>query len=442
MRPGAAGKPRAQGGRGRLLRRLSAGTAEGGRRMSASALRVVGWFPGRRAAPPLAVSHHDAVILSARYGAGHWQAAAAVAEALQIIAPEQQPLLLDYMDLVNPALNRTIQSLYLASIRYFPVGYGWFYRTTATIPTDSTFQTVLNSLGREQLARLIEATTPRVLVSTFPTQAGVLSEMRRQGRCRVPSVTVITDNTVHSQWIHPHTDMYCVSCPEVAEALARRGVPPERIAVTGIPVRQAFSRPVDPAEVRRRRRWDPDLPVVLVMSGAFGALGGIGDACRALADMGRPLQLVVVCGRDRQLAQRLERHAAEMPLPMHVYGYVETIAEFMATAEMLITKAGGVTTAEAMAMGVPLVIFRPIPGQERANADHLRRHGAAVLARNTEELRAICDRLLADPGLRLAMRTAARTLGRPHAALDVARLALRLGGCPAPDLPAPSGAPA
>ena len=404
--------------------------------MSASPLRVVGWFP--RPAR-FTVQHHDTVILSARYGAGHWQAAAAVVEALQTLAPAVEPLLLDYMDLVNPALNRTIQSLYLASIKHFPVGYGWFYRTTATIPTDSTFQAVLNSLGREQLARLIEATTPRVLISTFPTQAGVLSDMRRQGRCRIPSATVITDNTVHSQWIHPNTDLYCVSCPEVADALAGRGIPADRVAVTGIPIRQAFSRPVDPAEVRRRHRWDPDLPIVLVMSGAFGALGGIGEACRALTGAGRPLQLVVVCGRDRQLAQRLQRRAAELPGPVHVYGYVETISEFMAAADLLVTKAGGVTTAEALAVGVPIVIFRPIPGQEQANADYLRRHGAGILARTPEELRDLCRDLFRDAGARMAMREAARRLGRPHAALEVARLALRLGGSAEP---APSGAKA
>jgi processive 1,2-diacylglycerol beta-glucosyltransferase len=381
------------------------------------------------------------VILSARYGAGHWQAAAAIRDALHASFPGHDPLLVDYMDLVNPALNRTIQSLYLASIKHFPGGYGWFYRATSTIAPDSPFQSLLNSLGREQMARLIDATTPRVLVSTFPTQAGVLSDMRRLGQCRIPTITVITDNTVHSQWIHPNTDLYCVSSAEVAGALTARGVPDHRIAVTGIPIRQAFIHPIDTAEVRRRQRWHPHLPVVLVMSGAFGALGGVGEACRTLTHMHRPLQLVVVCGRDRQLANRLQRQVRHFPYPVHVYGYVEAIADFMATAELLVTKAGGVTTAEALALGLPVVIFRPIPGQEKANADYLEDHGAGVLAHTTDELRELCDALLRDAERRASMRRAARDLGRPHAARDVARRALDMAGF-APEDPVPGVAPA
>lgn len=407
--------------------------------MSASPARVAGWLPLRRQTPLFPAQHYDVVILSARYGAGHWQAAAAVREAMQALYPGHEPLLLDYMDLVNPALNRTIQSLYLASIKHFPGGYGWFYRATSTIAPDSPFQSLLNSLGREQLAQLIQATTPRALISTFPTQAGVLSDMRRLGQCAIPSITVITDNTVHSQWVHPHTDLYCVSSPEVAESLKSRGVPLRRIAVTGIPIRQAFSRRVDAAEVRRRYRWHPELPVVLVMSGAFGALGGVGEACRALTHMGRPLQVVVVCGRDRLLAARLQRQSRHFPYPVHVFGYVEAIADFMSVSELLVTKAGGVTTAEALALGLPVVIFRPIPGQEEANADYLCEHGAAISARTTEELRAVCDRLLADNSLRAAMRRAARGLGRPHSARDVARLALHLGGLEPAEPPRQNG---
>ncbi len=380
------------------------------------------------------------VILTARYGAGHWEAAVALGQALASTYPAHNSLLLDYMELVNPALNRTIQSLYLASIKHFPEGYGWFYRATSTIAPDSPWQSLLNSLGRERLARLVQDTSPSVIISTFPTQAGVLSDMRRLHQCEVPTVTVLTDNTVHSQWVHAHTDLYCVSSEEVASELLRRGVPAERIAVTGIPIREAFRQPGDPQLVRRRYSLDPDLPIILIMSGAFGALGGVGEACRALTHMRRPVQLVVVCGRDRVLARRLQYTTQNYPYPVHVFGWVEGVADLMVAARMIVTKAGGVTTAEALALGVPMVIFRPIPGQEEANTQYLARHGAARIAEDTAELEAHCEELLVRDDLWQGMHAAALTLGRPDAARRVTELALRLGGH-APAAMGPTGVP-
>lgn len=413
--------------RGRATFRLGSALAKGGRRLTAShrvlTRRPVAWT--RRLYP---AEHTDVVVLTARYGAGHWEAAVALRQAVERVYPQHRCLVLDYMELVNPALNRTIQSLYLASIKHFPEGYGWFYRATSTISPDSPWQSLLNSLGRERLARLVQDTSPRVIISTFPTQAGVLSDMRRLRQCDVPTVTVLTDNTVHNQWVHAHTDMYCVSSDEVAAELGGRGVPAERIAVTGIPIREAFRHPAPPAQTRARYGLDPDLPIILIMSGAFGALGGVGEACRALTHMRRPVQLIVVCGRDRTLARRLQYSTQNYPYPVHVFGWVEGVADLMVAARMIVTKAGGVTTAEALALGVPMVIFRPIPGQEEANTHYLARHGAARVAQDTAELEAHCEELLVRRDLWEGMHRSALAIGRPDAAQRVAELALRLGG--------------
>ena len=370
---------------------------------------------------------HDILILSARYGEGHWQAGAAVREAL---GDAGNPLMLDYIEMANPALNRTARRVYIASIKHFPRGYGWFYRKTSALPPYSRFNNLVNGLGRERLADLIADVQPAVVVSTFPVQAGVLSELRRAGRARVPAVTVITDNTVHSQWVHPHTDLYCVSSEEVADLLLRRGVPPSRVAVTGIPLRGTFARRGDGAEIRRRYRFDPSLPIALVMSGAFGALGGVLEACRTLTHLGVPLQLVVVAGKDKQLLARLQRMGGHLPFPVHTFGYVEQIADFMSAASLLVTKAGGVTTAEALALGLPMVIYRAIPGQEEANAAYLCRHGAAISARHHGELGEACRGLLAAPARLRGMGLAAARLGRPHASADVAAMVLRMAGEP------------
>lgn len=362
----------------------------------------------------------------ASYGAGHRSAARAVAEALWAAQPDLRIETADYVDLVSPVFNRVTQSAYLLSVKYVPAGFGWFYRSTSRIPPRSRFQRYLNSLGRRRLLRLLRTTQPRVVVCTFPTQAGVISDLVRRGAVQVPTVTVITDNTVHSQWIHPFTDRYCVSAPQIAEGVAARGIPPARVHVTGIPVRPVFGRRYDRTGTLRGLGLSPHRPTILVMSGAFGMLTGVVAACRALCALPEAPQLVVVTGRDRHLAREVAAALADRPYPVRVLGFVEEIAPLMQAADLLITKAGGLTTAEALACRLPMIIFKPIPGQEKANTTFLTAQGAALAVEDADSLAAAVRRLLEEPEELSAMRTVCRRLGRPHAAAAVAKVVLEL----------------
>ncbi|ADU51784.1 Monogalactosyldiacylglycerol synthase [Thermaerobacter marianensis DSM 12885] len=365
------------------------------------------------------------LILSASYGAGHDQVAHAVRDAVLRLCPAADVPVWDFFAaFVSPWLNRAVQRLYLTSIKHWPQGYGLFYRLTGDIRPDSPFQRWLNSLGADRLLGAVTRYRPDAILCTFPTPAGVLSEWKGRGRVRVPLYTVITDHTVHSQWIHPHVDVYFVSSPEVARGVSGRGVDPARVIVTGIPIRGGFREIPDPQRAREALGLDPRLPVVLVMAGAFGALGGVPQIVATLMRVPRPLQAVVVAGRDRALAARLEALVRQSPVPMRVFGYREDVPVLMGAADLLITKAGGVTTSEALAAGLPMIIYRPIPGQEEANTAYLVAHGAALRARNAEELGTAVADLLARPERRAAMARAAWALARADAAERVARVIL------------------
>jgi processive 1,2-diacylglycerol beta-glucosyltransferase len=364
------------------------------------------------------------LILMASYGAGHRQAARAIGEALRDKRPELAIATADYVDLVSPAFNRVTQSAYVLSVKYVPAAFGWFYHGTSRIGPRSGFQRYLNSLGRRRVLRLLAERQPRVVVCTFPTQAGVISELVGRGAVRVPTVTVITDNTVHSQWIHPHTDRYCVSAEEIAAGVVARGIPPDRVHVTGIPIRPVFRRRFDRAETLRRLELDPDRPTVLVMSGAFGMLTGVVAACRTLLELPEAPQIVLVTGRDRKLADDVRSALGGRDRPLRVLGFVDEIAPLMQAAEVLVTKAGGLTTSEALASRLPMVIYKPIPGQEEANTAFLTRHGAARAVRTARQLAACVRELLAEPDRLEAMRAACERLGRPDAAAAVADVVL------------------
>jgi processive 1,2-diacylglycerol beta-glucosyltransferase len=158
-----------------------------------------------------------------------------------------------------------------------------------------------------------------------------------------------------------------------------------------------------------------DLPVLLVLSGGFG-MGPVTEILGELNKLAQPVQIVVVCGRNEDL--RRELAVLDRRHPTHVLGFVANMHELMAAADLVITKPGGLTTSEALALGKPIFVLNPIPGQEAANSDFLLEHGAAAKANRTEDLPFRLEKLLGSPKL-AEMATAAKVLGRADAARAV-----------------------
>lgn len=380
----------------------------------------------------------DILILWAYYGEGHRQASLALAKALGEAQPELVVETLDYMEAISPLFSRVTRLSYLETIKVAPFLYGYYYRATGQIATDSFLQQRINRIGCGRIFQILQKLAPRVVVSTYPTSSGAISELKRAGLLDLPLVTVITDHAVHSQWMAPETDLYLVGSQRVRRGLIRRGVPPEKIAVTGIPIDPKFNQRLDQVAMREKYGLRLDWPVILVMSGAYGVLGGVPEICRLLASFDQPVQVLVVAGRDLRLRSKVESIAARASVPMSVFGYVEEVEELMAAADFLITKAGGLTTSEALAMSLPMIIYRPIPGQEEENTRFLVHAGAAVRARNINELAQHLRRLLADGKAREEMKERAKAAARPEAAREAARIVLDLYSSRAEEREAPS----
>jgi processive 1,2-diacylglycerol beta-glucosyltransferase len=244
-----------------------------------------------------------------------------------------------------------------------------------------------------------------------------MSWLARTGHRLPPHTTVVTDFVAHSQWIMPHVDRYCVAAPEVGHELIARGIPAERILVTGVPVRRRFTAPLDRAAARQALGLSLETPVALAMAGSQGSLGRLPDVARALLELGHPVQGLMVAGRDAHLAARLR--SLTRGHPVRIFGYVQDMAPLMAAADLLVTKAGGMTVAEALAAQVPLVAFGSLPGQERRNERFASRAGIALRARSRHELVEVLERALAGPELLANLRQRMRRLGRPDAARRV-----------------------
>ena len=355
-------------------------------------------------------------ILSCNYGGGHKRVAETVAAEWESRTGGRAEIVDYFARFVHPVFDALTKFSYIQSVRHAPTLYGLFYRLTGEIRSDSLTQRFINRMGMDRLERYINAESPDAVCCVHCTPAGTMSDLRLAGRTTVPCLTVITDYVTHSQWIHPAVDRYCVPNDTVRDGLLARGIPGERIVVSGLPIERKFLRPLDRTALRRQYGLKPDVPVVLVMAGAYAMLGGILDVTRALARFARPIQVVVVCGFDQRLEDQVRARAAGSPHPFQVVGYVDTVEELMAVSDVLVTKAGGVTVSEALVKRLPMLIYRPIPGQEEGNTRFLLEHGAAVAPRTPDELVGHLERLLADPARLAAMADAAGSLGRPGAA--------------------------
>jgi processive 1,2-diacylglycerol beta-glucosyltransferase len=251
----------------------------------------------------------------------------------------------------------------------------------------------------------------------------MIAHLKRKGEFATPQFTVTTDFETHRLWVNQPCERYFTATAEGAAYLAHWGVPRDTIAVTGIPIHPAFSRPPSREQCLANHNLAGDRPIVLQLGGGFG-VGPVETIYRTLLAVDVPLEIITVAGRNEALREQLSRIAIPDRHRAHVLGFTEVIHELMAVADLVVTKPGGLTSSESLASGAAMVIVNPIPGQEARNSDFLLENGAAVKINNTATLAHKLTELLHNPNRIARLKSAARSLGRPNAAFDVARRAL------------------
>jgi processive 1,2-diacylglycerol beta-glucosyltransferase len=358
-------------------------------------------------------------ILSCNYGGGHRRVGEAIAAEWETHTGGRAEIVDYFARFVHPVFDAITKFSYIQSVRRAPAMYGMFYRATGEIRPDSFVQRTINRMGLERLDRYLRTERPDVVCCVHCTPAGTMSDLKSAGRTAVPCLTAITDYVTHSQWIHPYVERYCVPSASVRDGLVSRGVPQERIRVTGLPIERKFLRTLDREALAQRLGLVPGRPVILVMAGAYAMLGGVGDVVQVLAQFPRPLQGLVVCGLDRRMADQVRARTAGAAHPFKVFEYVDNVEELMAVSDLLITKAGAVTVTEALVRRLPMLIYRPIPGQEEGNTEYLLEHGAALAPKTPAMLHEMLTLLLADPVRLETMRRAAARLAQPGATKQV-----------------------
>ncbi|QJD86748.1 MGDG synthase family glycosyltransferase [Cohnella herbarum] len=356
-------------------------------------------------------------ILYARFGEGHWQAAS----ALQVSFAQQgntEVKLIDLLAESHPVLNEVSRYVYNKSYQVLPQVYGWVYEATKGMKSDSLFASWLHSFGTVTLQKLVEQEQPDAIIHTFPIL--VLPYVsQRMGR-KIPMFNVVTDFDLHFRWVHPDVDKYYVATEDIRKQLCDLGVDSHRVAATGIPIRPDF---LAGSGTAAHYGLSPHKPIVLMIAAANASGSETAELCRKLA-LRRETQVAVVCGRRQKLKDSLT-DLFKANRDITVLGYVDRIDELMGISACIITKPGGLTLSEAISAELPIVLYRPVPGQERNNARYLQNKGAAVICHSVEQLLSAVTELFSEPGRQLEMKLALRSLSKKGAAdriaLDIVR---------------------
>ena len=326
------------------------------------------------------------LILSATFGDGHKQVAKAISEAVNYYASDLEPITIDVMLGLHPYLYPVSNYFYKKIIKKFPIIYGYLYQKTKVRSSFSNKLDVLFSSGMNTLLDTIRETNPRVVVSTYPFAASIISRLKESKLIDIPTVTVITDYTNHSYWIHPFTDQYIVGSEKVKDSLITAGVVSEKINCTGIPIMQKFSHTQPREQLAFKYGLKPNHFTILVMGGGDGFIGKGIDTFKAFEKIDISIQLIIVCGRNKKLQKLLSEELCNSKHTLLILGYCENVNELMAISDLLISKPGGVTITEAMVMELPLLIYKPLPGQEEENADYLMNLGLAMLCKDENDV--------------------------------------------------------
>ena len=306
----------------------------------------------------------------------------------------------------------------------YPGFWGWLYRTFNKRENQGFASWLSQGAISKRFIPFVRSYKPDFIVSTHPLPAMLISRSKEQDIIDILSSIVVTDFGCHSFWIDSETNYYFVATDAVAMCLQNYRVKRDQIIVTGIPIESKFSESVNKATLLKKLGLKTNVFTVLIVGGqlSFEVLQEI--ITKSFAKNTK-IQFLVVAGRDKLFKEQLDTWEQSQPDKIKTFGFVDNMHEMMSVADVIFTKAGGLTTSECLAKGLPMIINKVIPGQEEDNVTYLAAQGAAVRATNADEIFRVILELSTDSEKHAKMQTACAELGRPQSAKSLAEFVVQ-----------------
>lgn len=372
------------------------------------------------------MKQHKILLLSVSAGAGHVRASEALHACAQQNFKNVETLHIDVMDYVSSTFRKLYVDSYLKLVQHFPAVWGAVYKATTKASPEDLFQKVRRAaerLNTRASTKAIENFKPDAIICTHFLPAELLMHKINKGDFNIPVWVQITDFDLHRMWVMPHMSGYFTANEEVKFRLEHHNIPSNNIHVTGISIMPAFTaaKTMDKAAACKALGINMQHPVLMLMGGGAG-MGKLDEVAAELLQQDKNFQLIVLAGHNKNTLEALQQLATCYSGRLFPQGFTNNVEQLMICADLVITKPGGLTTSECLALGVPIIVHAPIPGQEEHNADYLLEQGAALKAIDAIGLAYRVRQLMMHPEQLAAMRVKAQAIGKPDAATHVLRI--------------------
>ncbi len=335
------------------------------------------------------------LITTAPFGNGHKMVATALKNAF-INKGYNNVFVVDLFTEAHPTITETIKRAYIKSYD-FGEAYSMLYYGSEKL-TNMRVIEIYRNFGYKKLRDIAKSFKPHVIINTFPILAS--SKIKNDAGENIPVFNIVTDFYVHKLWLSKEIDKFYIATEELQEELKKMNIPVEKTVVSGIPIREAFEEIESISMLYKKYRFKRNKKIVLINSGAFGVFKDIKNVCIELCKY-KSIQVAVVCGNNSLQKAKLESLKLRN---LKVFGFIENIDDLYKIACCMITKSGGITLSEALAVQLPLIIIKPVPGQEKENALYFEKKGAAIIANNSYQIVNSTIELINNPTMLEAMK--------------------------------------
>jgi len=352
-------------------------------------------------------------------GRGHISAAKAIEQALAAKYPQVEVKNVNIIDYAPVAYRKVFDDGYSYITNNHPKLWGWFFDKMDR-ELNRKLPILLSKLAIEKkFNRLILDYRPDFIIATHPLPIWLINAAKDQKLPPIKSSIVVTDFNCHRVWVDQTVDYYFVASQKVFETLKNYGVAANRIVTTGIPIELKFTATASPDILIKQLNLEVGVPTFLIVGGMLN-FSSVKKVVQGMREKNQNIQFVIIAGRDKKLKKDLLESSLSRDPRVKVFGFIDNIQDFMATADLAFSKAGGLTVAECMSQGLPMVFNQVIPGQEEGNVSYLVEAGAASKANDLEGVIVAASEILSDQKKLAAMKEACRKIGKPQAALTLA----------------------